>query len=126
MKSVQNLNLTSKSVVDLFIYAHSAESSSILGIVLGNFGLNMNNFCTDFNNYTKDLPPYFLLKVRIIVFENRTFAFSISLANVGYYLKLLSFEKDQQIYQRGRSIKVTLNCLYLRDFLGVFRLKFPH
>lgn len=125
MKPLQNLNLTSKSVVDLFIYAHSADSSSILGIVLGNFGLNMNNFCTEFNNYTKDLPTYFLLKVRIVVFENRTFAFSISLANVGYYLKLLSFERDLQVSQRGRWVKITQNCLYFNDFFGVFRLKFP-
>ena len=126
MKSVQNLNLASKSVVDLFIYSNSADTSSILGIVLGNFGLNMNSFCTEFNNFTRELPSYFLLKVRIIVFDNRTFAFSISLANLGYFFKLLSFERDNYSFQRGVLVKSVLSCIILNDFIGVFRLKFPY
>lgn len=126
MKNVQFSNLTVKAVVDLFIYAQGADTSSILGIVLGNFGLNINNFCTEFNNYTKELPSYFLLRARIIVYENRTFAFSITLGNIGYFLKLLSFEQSVKYFHKGYSKSATLDYLFIDDFFAVFRLKFPH
>lgn len=126
MKQVQNVNLAYKAVVDLFIYAHSAESSSILGIVLGNFGLNLNNFSTEFNTYTKDLASYFLLKVRIVVFENRTFSFSCTLASLAYFLKLLALEKERQFIRQGRSNNVVLQGINLIDAIILFRLKFPY
>jgi ribosomal protein L11 len=126
MKAIQKMNLSYKAVVDLFLFAHSAEASSILGIVLGNFGLNLNNFCTEFNLYTKDLSDYFLLKVRIIVFENRTFSFLCTLASLGYFLKLLSMERKREVLNKRSINSATLNMVLLEDAMALFRLKFPN
>lgn len=126
MKSLQSLNGAYKAVVELFLFAHSSESSSILGIVLGNFGLNLNNFCNDFNSYTKDLPAYFLLKVRIVVFENRTFSYSCVLASIGYFLRLLSFEVEMEFFHNRGLIKRSVQVINMLDLLGLFRLKFAY
>ena len=93
MKALAQSIVNAKAVVDLFIYAQGAEVTSSLGIILGNFGLNTSQFCIEFNKFTQELEPFFYLKVRIVVFENRTFAFSVSLASLGYYLRFLSYEK---------------------------------
>jgi ribosomal protein L11 len=126
MKAIQKVNLSYKAVVDLFLFAHSAEASSILGIVLGNLGLNLNNFCTEFNLYTKDLSDYFLLRVRIIVFENRNFSFSCTLASLGYFLKLLSMDRELKVINKRHTNKGVLNIVSLQDAMVIFRLKFPN
>lgn len=126
MKSLQSLNVAAKAVVELFLFANSSESSSILGIVLGNFGLNLNNFCNDFNSYTKDLPSYFLLKVRIVVFENRTFSYSCVLASIGYFLRLLSSEVEMEILHNRRLVRKSIQVINILDLLGLFRLKFVY
>lgn len=68
-----------KTIVFLFIRSQSAESGPPLGTVLGNIGVNAIKFCKEFNDYTKDLPTYFILKVKISVLEDRTYNFSVGL-----------------------------------------------
>lgn len=126
MKAGLNTVSNAKAVVDLFIYAQGAEASSSLGIVLGNFGLNMSQFCTDFNKFTQALPTYFLLKVRIVIFENRTFGYSVILASLGYYLRLLSEEVNLTRFVRRQKIISTISVISLDDFFVLFRLKFPY
>ncbi len=77
----------------IFIRSQSADAAPPLGTVLGNIGVNTINFCTAFNLYTKQLPTYFLLNVNIIIFDNRTFIFSVKLPPLGFILNLLKFEK---------------------------------
>lgn len=126
MKPLQTTSSQVKAVVELFIYAQGAEASSSLGIVLGNFGLNLSQFCTDFNRYSQDLPNYFLLKVRIMVFENRTFAYTVSLASLGYYLRLLAEEETRVRRRRHLLVDEKEWVISFSDFFTLFRLKFPH
>lgn len=125
MSSLKLSLVNAKAVVELFISAQGAEASSSLGIILGNFGLNMNQFCSEFNQYTQDLPSYFSLKVRIVVFENRTFAFSVSLASLGYYWRLLAYEKFIKKASRIGLTEVKISVLSLNDFFAILKLKFP-
>jgi len=86
------MTLFPKYLKQLFIRARSADPSPPLGTVLGNLGVNTVSFCTAFNLFTNNLPEYFLLKVKISIFENRSFTFVISLPTVGYLLSLLKYE----------------------------------
>ena len=61
-----------------YLMSQKAEAVPPLGTILGNIGVNTIKFCDEFNNYTKELPNYFLLKVYIIIFENKTFKFFIN------------------------------------------------
>jgi len=64
-----------------------------LGTILGNIGVNTINFCDEFNNYTKNLPNYFLLQVKIDIYENKSFKFFIKRSQTGFLINLLKFEK---------------------------------
>ena len=59
----------------IYIRANSAKIGPPLGTTLGNIGVNTAKFVKEFNEYTKDLPNYFLLKVKIEVSENKNFSF---------------------------------------------------
>jgi ribosomal protein L11 len=66
-----------KHIIFLFIRAQGAESGPPLGTVLGNVGINAIKFCQSFNDFTKELPSYFVLKVKILIMEDRSYAFSV-------------------------------------------------
>lgn len=76
-----------------YIRAKSAESGPPLGTTLGNIGVNAIKFCKDFNEFTSELPSYFLLKVEINVFENKSYIFSIFLPSIGYFISILKKEE---------------------------------
>jgi ribosomal protein L11 len=72
------------------------------------------------------LSDYFLLRVRIIVFENRNFSFSCTLASLGYFLKLLSMDRELKVINKRHTNKGVLNIVSLQDAMVIFRLKFPN
>lgn len=76
-----------------YIRANNAESGPPLGTTLGNIGINAIKFCKEFNEYTQDLPNYFLLKVQINIFENKSYTFIISLPSIGYFISILKKEE---------------------------------
>src|SRR5450432_3627835 len=84
--------------VTIFLRAKMAESGPPLGTILGNLGINTIKFCKEFNDFTLDLPNYFKLRVSIIVFENKTFSFSIRISTVGFILSLLKINDDDGDY----------------------------
>lgn len=81
-----------KNIIFLFIRAQKADAGPPLGTVLGNLGVNAIKFCKEFNDFTKDLPDYFLLKVKISILEDRSYNFIIFLPSTGY---LIMFVKIQ-------------------------------
>jgi large subunit ribosomal protein L11 len=80
-----------------FIISSKAEAAPPLGTILGNIGVNTIKFCDEFNLYTKNLPSYFLLKVIIFIYENKTIKFNINKPSVGFLLNILKFEKKIKI-----------------------------
>jgi large subunit ribosomal protein L11 len=94
-----------KSQLDIYILAQGADAAPPLGTVLGNLGVNSITFCKDFNTATADLPNYFTLSVRILVFSNKSYKFSIEGLPLSPLLNLLAFErkalvKSKSILQR--------------------------
>ena len=83
--------LLTKNIIFIFIRSQTAESGPPLGTVLGNLGINATKFCKDFNDFTKDLPSYFLLKVKIVILEDRSFNFFVFLPTTGFILSFLKF-----------------------------------
>jgi len=59
-----------------------------LGTILGNIGVATTSFCDGFNTYTKNLPNYFLVQVKIDIYENKSFKFFI-MWDLIYLLNLL-------------------------------------
>lgn len=114
--------LAVKNTILLFIRAQSAESGPPLGTVLGNLGLNATKFCKEFNEFTKELPSYFLLKVKIIILEDRTYTFSVFLPTTGF---ILMFVKLQVLAKK--SAKNLKNILVsLQNLVSLAKLKFPN
>src|SRR5688572_4740966 len=95
--------LKPKHIKKLFIPSANAEPGPPLGTILGNLGANTVSFCTAFNLTTKNIPTYFLLKVTIFIYENRSTTFTIDLPSTGFLLNLLKFEKIIQINLKDRS-----------------------
>lgn len=107
----------------IYIRANSAKSGPPLGTTLGNIGVNTMKFCKEFNEFTKDLPNYFLLKVTILVTENKSFTFSIELPPVGFIISLL--KKDETFKDKNGTTQ-QLSYITLEDFLKIAKFKFPN
>lgn len=107
----------------IYIRANSAKSGPPLGTTLGNIGVNTMKFCKEFNEYTKDLPNYFLLKVTILITENKSFTFSVELPSVGFIISLL---KKEEIFKDKNGTTQHLYYITLEEFLKIAKFKFPN
>lgn len=107
----------------IYIRANSAKSGPPLGTTLGNIGVNTMKFCKEFNDFTKDLPNYFLLKVTILVTENKSFTFSVDLPPIGFIISLL---KKEEIFKDKNGTTHHLFYITLEDFLKIAKFKFPY
>jgi large subunit ribosomal protein L11 len=96
-----------------------------LGTILGNLGVNTISFCDQFNNYTSNLPNYFLLQVKIEIFENKTFSFTVNISPTGFLLNLLKYEKKIKIQYFDRIHEKTILCVNSEDVLKLALFKFP-
>lgn len=115
-----------KHLKRILITSQKADPAPPLGTVLGNLGVNTTAFCKEFNAFTKDLPDYFLLKVFIKIYDNRSTKFSVKLPTTGYILNLLKIEQDitKKVYDRLHVYKVW--CIKLKDVIKIALLKFPN
>lgn len=107
----------------IYVRANSAKSGPPLGTTLGNIGVNTMKFCKEFNDFTKDLPTYFLLKVTILVTENKSFTFSVDLPSVGFIISLL---KKEETFKDKNGTTHQLFYITLEDFLKIAKFKFPY
>lgn len=110
-----------KGKITIYIQSQNADSGPPLSTILGNFGINTLKFCKDFNEYTKELPSYFLLKVFITVFEDRSFSFLVFLPSTGFILSLLKFK--QKYYIHG--VEYEHECISLESVVRLSLFKFP-
>lgn len=107
----------------IYIKANSAESGPPLGTTLGNIGVNTIKFCKEFNEVTKDLPNYFLLRVNIIVAENKSFTFTVNLPSIGSLIYLL---KKEETFKNKDGVIINNSYIYLEDLLKLAKFKFPN
>jgi large subunit ribosomal protein L11 len=116
--------LTIKNVIFLFVRAQLSDSGPPLGTVLGNLGINAVKFCKEFNEFTKELPSYFLLKVKILIFEDRSYSFSILSPTTGFILMFVKFQLTDEIsLKTKRGMK---NIISLKNVVQLARFKFPN
>lgn len=120
-----NKNLNIMHILEVFIQSGNAESGPPLGTVLGNLGLNTVKFCQEFNNFTKDLPSYFTLKVKIFIYDNRTFSFSVQRPSTGFLLKLLKFDFIFYVRLKGRFSKQNFSCISVNNLIKLAKFIFP-
>lgn len=110
-----------KSQLDLYIMAQGADSAPPLGTVLGNLGVNSISFCKDFNTATSDLPNYLTLSVKIMVFSNKSYKFSIEGLPLSPLLMLVAFERKTLI----KSKSVQQKCLSRKNAIQLARFSLP-
>lgn len=106
----------------LYIKAGQAESGPPLGTILGNIGVQTVKFCKEFNDFTKELPLYFLLRVNIIIAENKSFVFNIKEPSIGFIISLL--KKEEKIIRKN-GIEDTIFYVYFEDIIKLAKFKFP-
>ena len=78
------------------------------------------------NLFTKNIPEYFLLKVTINIFDNRSTSFSIDLPSTGYILNLLKFDKVMKVRVFDRVHDKSFACVALYDIVCLAKLKFNY
>lgn len=112
-----NINLV------LYIKSGQAESGPPLGTILGNIGVQTVKFCKEFNDFTKDLPSYFLLRVKITVTENKSFSFIIEQPSIGSIISLL---KKEEKLKKKDGTEVVVNYIFFEDLVKLAKFKFPN
>jgi large subunit ribosomal protein L11 len=120
------MQMEAKFIKTIYIYSQGADPSPPLGTVLGNLGVNTSVFCTNFNQFTKNIPNYFLLKVKINIFDNRSTSFSIDLPSTGYILSLLKFDRTIKIRVNDRIQDQIISCVLLKDIVCLAKWKFKN
>lgn len=110
--------------VIIFMRAGSIEANPPLSTILGNLGLNTNNFCKEFNDFSKELPNYFLLKVEVSIFNDRSFKFFINEPSSTLLINLV-LKKNYVKIKKSGGIKINeINVINLFDFLLISKFKF--
>jgi len=112
-----------QTVLTLYIRSGKALTGPPLGTTLGNIGVATPKFVKEFNEFTSNLPDYFLLGVRIVVSENKSFTFTVNMPSVGCILSLL---KKEEVVKDIHGISTTTNYVSLEDFLQLCKFKFPN
>jgi len=106
----------------IYIRAGAADPAPPLGTVLGNLGVNTSLFCQGFNAFSAAIPSYFVLKVTILIFENKSTIFTVDAPSTGQILNLLKFE--QEIIKMKKIIETRLS-IDVMEALKVARFIFP-
>jgi large subunit ribosomal protein L11 len=110
-------------ILTIYIRAGQAEIGPPLGTVLGNIGVQTVKFCKEFNDFTKELPSYFLLKVKIIINENKSFSFTVKEPPTGHIISLL--KKEEKVKKKDGTEEIFYFIL-LEDLVKVAKFKFPN
>jgi len=113
-------------IKNCYIMSKKGLPTPPLGTILGNIGVNTITFCDEFNNYTKNLSNYFLVQVKIDIYENKSFKFFVKKSPTGFLLNLLKFEKKIKISYFDRIHEKSIYCINDKDVIKVALFKFPN
>lgn len=96
-----------KNKIKLQVPAGEANPAPPVGPILGQHGLNIMDFCNEFNEKTKDQKGN-ILPVEIIVYEDRTFNFTIYQPPVTEMIKKeLGIEKGSGVPNKDKVGKLS-------------------
>ena len=113
-------------VKNCYIMSNKAVPTPPLGTILGNLGVNTINFCDEFNSYTKNLPNYFLVQVKIDIYENKSFKFLVKRSPTGFLINLLKFEKKIKVQFFDRIHEKNIFFINSEDVIKLALFKFPN
>jgi len=103
------------------------ESGPPLGTVLNAAQVqNSAKLIKELNEYTKELPPYFLLQVKIIIYLDNTYSFVVFEPSISLLLRLVAFKKEIFLKTSGGLKGKLVDAVLLKDIYLISFLKFDN
>lgn len=100
------------------------EAGPPLSTILGNIGVPTVKFCKELNEFTKDLPNFFLLEIKIIIYLDKTYAFFINEPSTALLLRLLIKKAEIKIKISGGLKLKIINTIKIKDIYLISYFKF--
>jgi large subunit ribosomal protein L11 len=100
------------------------EAGPPLSTILGNYGLNTVKVCKELNEYTKELPIFFLLEVKVIIYIDKSYKFIVFEPSTSSLLRLVSLKKEILIKASGGKKIKNVDSVYLKDIYLISLFKF--
>lgn len=90
------------------------EAGPPLSTILGNMGINTVNFCKELNDFVLDLPNFFYLEIKVVIFFDKTYSFEVGEPSTALLLRLLS--KKIELKDKSIIYGIKLEDIYLISF----------
>lgn len=110
----------------LFLRMGNVEVGPPISTILGNFGVNATIFCKDFNTKTEKLPSFFVLRVKVIVKENKDLIIDVLEPTTTSLLRWVCTSEFYFVYQQGGLHAHKKKVVDVKDIYMISQFKFKN
>ena len=101
----------------MYVFSQQTLNSLSLSTVISNFGINFNKFAKEVDDLSINVPLYFLIKLKIVIFKGRTYKINFFRPPAFYFLNLLKYQKEYLVLENGTYKSNIFFCISIQNIV---------